>query len=157
MNLGNYRGDLFSQKADYGGNSVAYASRHAAPGKASSGGDPSTSRKSPRKSLRNRLMSHAWEEPAVHAPPSPGAAARAAARAAATAAATEAAVLKAVAGLEATTDEVANAAAFEALRLSSTATLVEIAHNANLRAEIATPSAVQVSGGGGVFGVRLGS
>ena len=49
-----------------------------------------------------------------------------------------------MAALESAADEAATAAAFEALRLSSTSTLVEIAQNPKLRAEIADPAAVQV-------------
>lgn len=55
----------------------------------------------------------------------------------------EAAVLDSMAALDGAADEAATAAAFEALRLSSTSTLVEIAQNPKLRAEIADPAAVQ--------------
>ena len=53
-------------------------------------------------------------------------------------------MLESMAALESAADEAATAAAFEALRLSSTSTLVEIAQNPKLRAEIADPAAVQV-------------
>ena len=66
----------------------------------------------------------------------------------------EAAVLESMAALDGAADEAATAAAFEALRLSSTATLVEIAQNPKLRAEIADPAAVQVRGCGPLLPLR---